>query len=274
MVDIQLNAYLDRLKGEEAHLPASQRRPIPTYVELAQESGISPVTLSRITNGHTKQLNLAVLASIVTSMRKRGFTTEIGDLLVYEENRAESALALREMMKPIHEVTSEELKLNQPSARKQLYELREESTLVGTLYWPKALSSTCVAEAADGTWSFTRQGFFNTRVFARDLATEQEVIEYSPNWTGAVGKLKHRDGRDFNLQGTTWWGNSYSLVYKPTQQIDIEMLAVKVHFRLIRGAADVIIKPPLLQTEGASLLTLFGCYLAAMAVEDQNSGMA
>jgi hypothetical protein len=175
------------------------------------------------------------------------------------------------MMKAFRELTHQELKLQQPSARKQKYELRADNELVGTLYWPKAFRSLCVAEAVDGSWTFTRQGFFNSRVTARVIGSEQDVLVYTPNWTRMKGRMEHIDGREFNLQGANWWGNRFTLVQKPTQGEDVELLAVKINFRFLRGSADVAIQPQLAQTEDAALLVLFSCYLAAMAVEDSSA---
>lgn len=274
MVEIQLDAYLDRLKGAEGHQKAGERRQVPTYAELARECGISPVTLSRITNGHVKQLNLVVLDSIITSLRQRGFATEVSDLLVYQPQGMTDEFTTGEMMKAFRELTQQELKLQQPSARKQLYELRDGNDLVGTLHWPKALSYTCIAESADGAWAFNRQGFFKLSVTAREVDTEQELLVYTPKWTGVDGRMEHRDGREFSLQGTSWWSNRFTLVEKLKAGGDVELLDVKIHFRLFRGAADVAVRSHFAQMEDASLLTLFSCYLAAMAVDDMSSGMA
>jgi DNA-binding Xre family transcriptional regulator len=272
MVKIQLDAYLDRLKGAEGYQRVSERRQVPTYVELANESGISPVTLSRIANGHIKQLNLSVLASIITSLRRRGFATDVSDLLVYHSDSMNDELHAGEMMKAFRELTHQELKLQQPSARKKEYELRADNELVGTLHWPKVFFSLCIAETADGSWTFNRHGFFNLRVSARVAGSEQDVLIYMPNWTGMNGTMKHRDGREFNLHGANWWGNRFKLVQKPAQGEDVELLDVKINFYFLRGSADVAIHPKLAQTEDASLLAMFSCYLAVMAYEDMAAG--
>ena len=83
MIAIRLAAYLNRLRGDEEYKRESERRFVPTYGELAEEVGISPVTMSRIANGHVKQLNLETADAIITALRKRGFAMEISNLLVY-----------------------------------------------------------------------------------------------------------------------------------------------------------------------------------------------
>lgn len=272
MVEIQLDAYLDRLKGEEGLQRAGERRQVPTYVELANECGISPVTLSRIANGHIKQLNLSVLDCLITSLRRRGYATEIGDLLVYHEDGMKDALPAVEMMKAFQELTLYELKLQQPSARKKEFELRAGNELVGTLRWPKALFSLCIAETADGSWTFNRHGFFNTRVNARVTGSDQDLLIYTLNWTGMVGTLKHIDGREFGLQWGNMWGNRFILAQKTAQGEDAELLSVKVNFAFLRGSADVAIQPQLAQSVDASLLMMFTLYLVWMAYEDMSSG--
>lgn len=171
-------------------------------------------------------------------------------------------------MKAFRELTQQALQLQQPSARKQEYELRADNELVGTLHWPKALDPLCVAETADGAWTLNRQGFFNRRATARVRGSEQDVLVYTPTWTGTNGTIEHSDGRKFTFQGANWLGNHFTLVQKPTPEEDVELLAIKINFHILRGSADVVTQPQLLQTEDASLLALFSCYLATLASED------
>jgi hypothetical protein len=205
-------------------------------------------------------------------------------------------------MKAFRELTHQELKFQQPSALKKEYELRADNELVGTLRWPKAFGSLCVAETADGSWTFKRQGFFNLRVTARVAGSEQDVLIYRPNWTGVTGTMEHIDGRVFHLKGPSMWGNRFSLMQKQTHSPlvsappsppagsllgaeagggrmaetngtegeDVELVTVKINFTILHGSADVAIQPKLAQTEDAALFALFSCYLALMAYDDVN----
>jgi DNA-binding Xre family transcriptional regulator len=83
MIEIHLEAYLDGLRSKEGYKRARDRQSVPSYTELAAESGISPVTLSRIANGHIKHFSLDTLDAIIEALRRRGFQTEVGDLLAY-----------------------------------------------------------------------------------------------------------------------------------------------------------------------------------------------
>ena len=67
------------------------------------------------------------------------------------------------------------------------------------------------------------------------------------------------------------WGNHFRLVQKPVHGEDVELLTVKIDFYFLRGSADVTLQPQLAQTEDASLLAMFSCYLAVMAYEDMAS---
>lgn len=174
-------------------------------------------------------------------------------------------------MKAFRELTQQALQLEQPSARKQTYALRADNELVGTLDWPKAFGSLCVAETAVGAWTFNRQGFFTPSVTARALGSEHDVLVYTPTWTGKNARVAHSDGREFYLQGAHWWDNRFTLVRKPTPTEEVALWAVMINFRFFRGSADVVIQPPLVQTEDAGLLALFSCYLAALAVEDMSA---
>lgn len=79
-----LAIYLRELRIIEARRPKNQRRSVPTMKRLAEVSGIDSSSLSRIANGHTKSLSFDVGASIVSEMRRRGFNTQVGDILKFK----------------------------------------------------------------------------------------------------------------------------------------------------------------------------------------------
>lgn len=161
--------------------------------------------------------------------------------------------------------------LSQPSARKKHYELRANNQLVGTLHWPKAFGNVCVAETAAGSWTFREQGFFrNYRITARAADSDQDLLTYTLNWTGMIGTVRHADGREFKLKGTSWWGNRYALFKKPAQGAEEEMLSLTVKSYFRRASADVEVQPRLAEAEDAALLALFGCFVALIAYETNN----
>lgn len=84
-MNIRLASYLQRLRAIERRKPKEQRLSVPTMKELSEVAGVSSTSMSRMANGHMRSLNLDVAASIITEMWKRGFNTDIKDILYFEE---------------------------------------------------------------------------------------------------------------------------------------------------------------------------------------------
>lgn len=80
---ITFGAYLDSLKAQQGQLPPADRRHVPTIRELARAIGIHEVTLTNISNGRIKQLDLQKARMILDEMRRRGFDTEVTDFIKY-----------------------------------------------------------------------------------------------------------------------------------------------------------------------------------------------
>ena len=81
---VQLDSYLRKLRAVEMRKPFEQRRPVPTMKELAEVAGINPSTLSRISRGRTRLLNLDIIQTIFSEIWRRGFEMEPNDLLSFE----------------------------------------------------------------------------------------------------------------------------------------------------------------------------------------------
>lgn len=80
-VYIRLDSYLRKLRFTEARQQKSSRRKVPTVKELSVVAGIHPSSLSRISRGEVKSLNLEVLSAILSEMWRRGFRTKLTDIL-------------------------------------------------------------------------------------------------------------------------------------------------------------------------------------------------
>jgi len=52
--------------------------------ELSEVAGVHPSRISRMVHGHTRSLNLDIAAIIMTEMWRRGFETQITDILTFE----------------------------------------------------------------------------------------------------------------------------------------------------------------------------------------------
>ena len=80
---ITFGAYLDSLKAQQGLLPPADRRHVPTIRELARSIGIHEVTLTNISNGRIKQLDLQKTRLILDEMRRRGFDMRLDDFIKY-----------------------------------------------------------------------------------------------------------------------------------------------------------------------------------------------
>lgn len=81
LIRVTLNEHLQHLAGEEAQKLPSKRRRVPNLSELADEIGVHRVTLSNLANNKVKLFNAETLALIINTLRRRGFETELHDIL-------------------------------------------------------------------------------------------------------------------------------------------------------------------------------------------------
>lgn len=81
---ITLSSYLQELRAKESSKPEEERLDVPMMKTLAEVAGVTPSTLSFIAKGRTKSFNLSTFASIIGEMRRRGFNTQITDILKFE----------------------------------------------------------------------------------------------------------------------------------------------------------------------------------------------
>lgn len=83
---VTLNSYLDRLAEIESTKHKSDRLPVPSIAELAEAVGIGRSGLGRIANNQIGNLNRKVLAKTIAELRRRGFDTQVSDVLVYVDD--------------------------------------------------------------------------------------------------------------------------------------------------------------------------------------------
>lgn len=83
---IKLRSYLADLAEDERALPPIKRRDVPTMTALAEEAGVSRVQLQRVAANEVKSVKLEIVGNIIKALRKRGFRTEVSDLLDYKDD--------------------------------------------------------------------------------------------------------------------------------------------------------------------------------------------
>jgi DNA-binding Xre family transcriptional regulator len=87
-MQVTLKQHLENLATHERVRPREQRREVPSLTALAQSINVSRQMLSLIANGGVQQLDLDVLARVITELHNRGFETQINDLLAYHPPQA------------------------------------------------------------------------------------------------------------------------------------------------------------------------------------------
>ena len=88
---VTLNDHLDRLKATETLKPPDERLSIPTLTELARATGLHRVTVTNLANNNVSQISRETIGKLVAELRRRGFKTEIQDVMAFfRENSLDS----------------------------------------------------------------------------------------------------------------------------------------------------------------------------------------
>jgi|AGTN01.2.fsa_nt_gi hypothetical protein len=107
--------------------------------------------------------------------------------------------------------TDTSLKWVQPDANKRSFELQSgNGDLIATLAWEKPFGTLATAQAAEGTWSFKRVGFFNNRVTIRTPGSESDLAVFRPGW-GYEGTLES-PGRTYRWKNIKFFGGKWGFL--------------------------------------------------------------
>jgi hypothetical protein len=168
-------------------------------------------------------------------------------------------------MRHLADVIRQPLRWSQPSMLARDYELRSGSELVATLSLRSAFGTLAHAQSADGSWTFKRVGFWQTRATVREDGAARDLASFEHNtWRGG-GTLRFADGRSL-LVTTNFWQT----------HIEFRLSEDHVLFRyrtegFLRQAAELEIMPGLAAMREGPWLLLFGWYLVVMMHQDANS---
>jgi hypothetical protein len=111
-------------------------------------------------------------------------------------------------MTKLTELIGYELKWTQPHAMKMDYELHAGDIVVATLRFRSSFGSFATATSADGSWTFKRVGFWQTKATIRASETETDLAVFNNNtWRGG-GTLELPDGRKYPAN-TNFWATQY-----------------------------------------------------------------
>jgi hypothetical protein len=107
-------------------------------------------------------------------------------------------------VKYIRDLIGRELKWVHPHATKMEFELRDGEVAAATLRFRSFFGSLATAESADGSWTFKRMGFLQTKATVRALGSEQDLGVFKNNTWRDGGTLELPDGRKFPADTNCW----------------------------------------------------------------------
>jgi hypothetical protein len=111
-------------------------------------------------------------------------------------------------MLKITELIGPELRWTQPHALKMEYELRARDVTAATLRFRSSFGSLATAASGDGTWTFKRIGFWQTRATVRAAGAQADLAVFkNQTWSGG-GTLELPDGRKYTAN-TNFWATQY-----------------------------------------------------------------
>jgi len=172
------------------------------------------------------------------------------------------------MMK-ITELIGHELRWIQPHALKMDYELHADGFVAAMLGFRSSFGSFATAASADGTWTFKRVGFWQTKATVRATGGQADLAVFkNSTWSGG-GTLELPDGRKYPAN-TNFWSTEY--------QFKRETGEALITYKKIRGvlhmSSAVEIHGPAKELAEIPWLVSLGWYLAVMMYMDASAGAA
>jgi hypothetical protein len=166
-------------------------------------------------------------------------------------------------MLKITELTGHELKWVQPDAMKMEYELRDQDKVAATLHFRSSLGSFATATSADGSWTFKRAGFWQTRVTVRRSDSETDIAVFKNNTWHGGGTLELSDGRKYPAS-TNFWETQYEF---KTESGETLITYKKIH-GILHLSSAVEIHSPVKSISETPWMVLLGWYLTVMMHKD------
>lgn len=165
-------------------------------------------------------------------------------------------------MRRLSEVIQSSLRWVQPHVFGRAWELRRDDEVVATLKLRSAFGTLAEGTSDDGTWTFKRVGFFQTRVTVRPDGATEDLAVFEPNtWSGG-GSLRLADGRRVRVTTNFW-----------KSRIEFTLEDDTVLFRYLtegfaRQNAALETMPALERMLEMPWLLMLGWYLVVMMHED------
>jgi hypothetical protein len=172
-------------------------------------------------------------------------------------------------MMRLAEFVGHELKWVQPHALKMEYELRAGDMVVATLHFRSSFGSFAAATSADGTWTFKRVGFWQTRATIRAIGSETDLAIFKNNtWSGG-GTLELLDGRKYPAN-TNFWLTQYEF----RTEKDVPLISYRNIGGILHLSSMTEILPPAKEIPEMPWMVLLGWYLTVMMRMDSAAAAA
>jgi hypothetical protein len=169
-------------------------------------------------------------------------------------------------VRPISEITGEELLWIQPAARRREHELRAGDDVLATLRFQRG--SLADAEAEGHHWTFKRQGFWQPRVTVRIPGSDADVAVFRPRWAGG-GMLDFADGASVRLSSANFWQSEWVW-----QEKDQPLMLFKGRHGIVKAKGAVEIQSGAASRPDTPLLVLLGWYLILLHADDTAAATA
>ncbi|MGE5221694.1 MAG: hypothetical protein ACM3PY_04605 [Omnitrophica WOR_2 bacterium] len=169
-----------------------------------------------------------------------------------------------------------EIEWIQPKINQRSYVLCTGDTVFASLRFETSFGSLASAEAADGSWTFKRVGFFKTHVTVRRAGEETDLAVYTPNWFGTEGAIQFTGGRSYTWKPANFWATQYQ-IQDSLEKVVLTYKSGKEHSNLpdlFKVQARVEIDPAYENIPEISLLVLLGWYLMILRHDDDTTAAA
>jgi hypothetical protein len=165
-------------------------------------------------------------------------------------------------MRHLADVVHGNLHWVQPRVLGRDWELRCGGDVVATLAFRSAFGSFAAAASADGSWTFKRVGFWQTRATVRvEGGTDDLAVFEHDTWSGG-GTLTLAGGRPIRVT-TNFWQSKIEFLTD-----DDAVLFRYLTEGFLRQESQLEVMPPLLRMPEMPWLILFGWYLVVMMHQD------
>ena len=165
-------------------------------------------------------------------------------------------------MRHLADVVHSELHWKQPHLFDSTYELVSGDEPIATLSFRSAFGSFATAQTGDGSWTFKRVGFWQTRATVREEGAPNDLAVFEHDtWSGG-GTLTMTSGLAIRVTTNLWQSRI---------EFQLEDGTVLLRYRtegLMRHGAELTIDPAGARMRELPWLLAFGWYLIVMMRHD------